>query len=77
MNKRQKKIVNMPTEIRSEIRNGLLQHGKVKVVGLGIFENKQIPARAGRNPATGKIVQIPSYVKVKFKPTKSLKEAVQ
>lgn len=75
-NKKQRKIVKLPTDIRVEIKKGLKRHGKVKVVGLGIFETREIPSRRGRNPKTGKIVMIPSYIKIKFRPTKSLKEAI-
>ena len=75
-NKRQKKIVNLPKDIRKEVQSGLVKHGKVKVVGLGIFETRQIPERPGRNPQSGEIVMIPAYLKIKFRPTKALKEAV-
>ena len=75
-NKSQKCIIDLPKELRSEIQGGIVKHGKVKVIGLGIFEKRKIPARPGRNPRTGEIVQIPSYFKLKFRPTKSLKEAV-
>lgn len=75
-NKSQKCIVNLPKELRSEIKSGILEHGKVKVIGLGIFETRKIPARAGRNPQNGEIVKIPSYWKIKFRPTKSLKESL-
>jgi len=75
-NKAQKAIVSLDHPVRREIRRGLVKHGKVKVVGLGIFETRKIPARRGRNPQTSKIVMIPSYLKIKFRPTKALKEAV-
>lgn len=75
-NKKQRKIVKLPNDIRFEIKKGLKRYGKVKVVGLGIFETREIPSRRGRNPKTGKIVMIRSYLKIKFRPTKSLKEAI-
>lgn len=75
-NKKQKKIINLPHDIRLEVRLGLMKHGKVKVVGLGIFETKEIPSRRGRNPKNGEIVMIPAYTKIKFRPTQSLKEVV-
>lgn len=75
-NKAQKKIIDLPKPLRAEIQEGIIEHGKVKIIGLGIFETRQIPARRGRNPKTSEIVMIPSYIKIKFKPTKSLKEAV-
>lgn len=72
----QKKIINLPKEYRSEIQRGLLDFGKVKVVGLGIFEVKSIRSRRGRNPATGEIVNMPPYKKIKFRPTAALKGQV-
>lgn len=72
----QKKIVDLPLELRHEIQAGLLRHRKVKVIGLGIFEVKKINARKGRNPATGEIVMMPAYKKVKFRPTAALKEKI-
>jgi len=75
-NQSQKCIVDLPKELRSEVQHGLLRYGKVKVVGLGIFEIKSIRSRRGRNPATGEIVRMPAYKKVKFRPTASLKEKI-
>ncbi len=73
-NKTQKKIVDLPMDLRLQITSGIIEEGKVKVVGLGIFETKKIPSRSGRHPSTGKIVTFKKYTKIKFRPTKSLKE---
>lgn len=75
-NKKQPCTIGLPQEIRLEIQNGLLEYGKVKVVGLGIFETKRIPSRPGRNPQTGFIVDIPAYFKIKFRPTKRLRKSI-
>ena len=75
-NKTQPSIVNLPNDLREAILEGLLKYGKVKVVGLGIFEVKKIPSRPGRNPKTGDIMQIKAYYKCKFRPTKTLKVAI-
>lgn len=75
-NKKQKHIIDLPMAIRVELKRGLVKHGKVKVIGLGIFETREIPSRRGRNPQSGKIMMIPAYTKIKFRPTKSLKEMV-
>ncbi len=72
-NIKQKCIVSLPLDLRDEITDGLASYGKVKIVGLGIFETRVIPARPGRNPKTGDIMQIKEYVKIKFRPTKQLK----
>jgi nucleoid DNA-binding protein len=75
-NTKQPAIVSLPSDLRDEITVALLKHGKVKVVGLGIFEMREIPSRPGRNPKTGEIMQIKAYWKIKFRPTKQLKESV-
>ena len=75
-NIKQKFIVKLPTELRDAIHGGLDMFGKVKVVGLGIFETKEVPSRPGRNPQTGEMMTIPSYYKIKYRPTASLKEKI-
>lgn len=44
--------------------------------GIGKLQAANRAARAGRNPRTGETVQIEASVAVKFKPSKSLKDAV-
>lgn len=73
-NLKQKKIIDLPLTLRKSIASGIIKHGKVKVIGLGIFETRRIPSRTGRHPSSGEIVKFPSYKKIKFRPTKSLKE---
>jgi len=72
----QKEIVQLPKEILAEIRKAIIEKGKVKITGLGIFETRQVKARRGRNPRTGAEIKIPAYTKIKFKPTASLKEGL-
>jgi nucleoid DNA-binding protein len=48
----------------------------ITIVGFGSFSVAQRAARTGRNPQTGKTIQIPASKTVRFKPGKSLKEAV-
>lgn len=48
----------------------------VRLVGFGTFEPVRIAARKGRNPQTGKEIQIKSHKVPKFKAGKYLKEAV-
>jgi nucleoid DNA-binding protein len=75
-NNTQHKIIKLPEDFVMEIRNAIIEFGKVKVTGLGIFETRSVKARRGRNPRNGKELVIPPYTKVKFRPTSSLKEAV-
>jgi len=50
--------------------------GKVTLVGFGTFSKVRRNARKGRNPQTGEVIKIKAANVVKFKPGKSLKEAV-
>lgn len=49
---------------------------KVSLSSLGIFDINDRQARQGRNPATGETIQIAASKSIKFRPTKSLKDAV-
>ncbi len=49
---------------------------EVNFPGFGKFKTKESPAREGRNPATGTIVQIAASKKVSFQPAKALKDRI-
>ena len=49
----------------------------VTFTGFGSFKIAQRAARKGRNPRTGKEINIPAGNAVKFTPGKALKEAVK
>ena len=49
---------------------------KIKLVGLGTFEESERSARTGRNPQTGEEMQIAASKAPKFKAGKALKDAV-
>jgi DNA-binding protein HU-beta len=56
---------------------GALKAGdSVVLVGFGTFSVTDRPARTGRNPQTGKTLEIPAAKKPGFKAGKALKEAV-
>ncbi len=59
-----------------EITKALQQGEKISFVGFGSFYTAKRSARTGRNPQTGKKIQIPEAIVPKFKPGKALKEAV-
>lgn len=60
-----------------ETLTGLLSKGeKINITGLGIFKVADRKAREGRNPRTGEVIQIKASKKVRFTPSKVLKEAV-
>lgn len=58
--------------IGEELENG----NKVQLIGFGTFEVRERAARKGRNPQTGKEMEIPASKSPAFKPGKSLKEKV-
>jgi DNA-binding protein HU-beta len=49
---------------------------KLSLVGFGTFSTAKRAARKGQNPQTGKKINIPAATVPKFKPGKTLKEAV-
>ncbi len=55
----------------------LLTEGKkISFVGWGSFEVQERKARQGRNPSTGKVLEIPASKRIPFKAGSKLKEAV-
>jgi DNA-binding protein HU-beta len=44
--------------------------------GFGKFKVKDSPARQGRNPSTGTIIEIPASKKLGFAPAKQVKDAL-
>ena len=49
---------------------------EVNLPGFGKFKVKDAPARQGRNPATGEIIEIAASRKLGFAPAKQLKDAL-
>jgi DNA-binding protein HU-beta len=47
---------------------------KVTVPNFGTFHVSERPARSGRNPATGEVIDIAASKSVRFKVSKNLKE---
>ena len=58
------------------IKDGMIEDGKVQIVGFGTFEVKERAEREGRNPATGESMKIAACKVLKFKAGKALKDAV-
>ena len=54
----------------------LKQGDKIRLTGLGILQVRALPARMGRNPATGASIKIAASKKIAFRPAKELKEVV-
>ena len=58
------------------ISESLKQGEAVSISGFGSFKVVNRKARKGRNPRTGKEMQIPASKAVKFTPGKALKESL-
>jgi len=58
------------------IETGLVQDGKVTLVGFGNFFVKDRAARTARNPQTGDKVHVRAKSVPVFKPSQNLKKAV-
>ena len=63
--------------IISAITDSLAREEKVTLVGFGTFQVTERKTRKARNPQTGETIQIPTEKVPKFKPGKSLREAVR
>lgn len=68
----EKALKSFEEAVTCELKAG----GKVQLVGFGTFEVAERAARVGRNPQTGKDMQIPASKAPKFKAGKALKDAV-
>ncbi len=58
------------------IEGALKKGDKVTLPGFGTFSTSKRAARTGRNPQTGKEIQIKAKTVAKFKPGKGLSDAV-
>ncbi|MBO8441865.1 MAG: HU family DNA-binding protein [Firmicutes bacterium] len=61
----------------ASIQENLSKGEKVQLIGFGTFEVRSRAARKGRNPQTGKEIQIPASKVPAFKAGKALKDAVK
>jgi DNA-binding protein HU-beta len=60
----------------SAVTGCLKEGGKLSLVGFGTFSTSKRAARKGQNPQTGKKITIAAATVPKFKPGKTLKDAV-
>ena len=56
------------------IKAGLIEDGKVTLVGFGTFKVVQRAARKARNPQTGAPIDVPAKMVPKFKASKAMRE---
>lgn len=48
---------------------------EISLMGFGNFSVRKVPARPGRNPQTGSVIEIKAYNQPKFKASQKLKDA--
>jgi DNA-binding protein HU-beta len=59
--------------IAAELRRG----GKVQITGFGSFVARPRPARSGRDPRSGRVIQIPAALVPTFRAGRGLKAALE
>jgi DNA-binding protein HU-beta len=59
--------------VLAAIVDGVKTEGRFSLVGFGTFLKSERPARQGRNPRTGKTIEIPASSSIKFKASAALK----
>lgn len=58
------------------VKNSMSRGESIQLVGFGTFSVSERSARTGRNPQTGKEIQIPAKKIAKFKPGKALSDSI-
>ncbi|CUW37109.1 HU, DNA-binding transcriptional regulator, beta subunit [Magnetospirillum sp. XM-1] len=56
------------------ILDGVKTEGRFSLIGFGTFSKSERPARQGRNPRTGKTIEIKASSTIKFKASSALKK---
>ena len=59
------------------MKDSLSKGEKIQVIDFGTFEVRKRSARKGRNPQTGKEIDIPAHNTPAFKAGKGLKDAIK
>lgn len=70
------KAAEVVDAVFAAIESALKKKQEVRLVGFGTFGTAQRKAGTGRNPRTGEEIKIPASTSVRFKPGKTLKDAV-
>ena len=72
----QKEAANVINELMDIVQKTVAKGEKVTLVGFGTFEARKRAARTGRNPQTGKAIDIPAKTAPVFSAGKKFKEVV-
>lgn len=72
-----KDVENVLNGFLGEVSDALAKGDKVQLIGFGTFETRSRSGRVGRNPQTGKTIEIAASKVPAFKAGNKLKEAVK
>jgi DNA-binding protein HU-beta len=70
------KVRALLEQLSEIVSDALENHDEITLPGIGKLKITQRPARTGRNPQTGKAIEIAAKNVVKFVPAKALNDAV-
>ena len=68
---------NAINSFTSNIKSALKKNQSVTLIGFGTFSTVKRKARKGRNPQTGRSINIPAKKVPKFKAGKGLKDSIK
>lgn len=72
----QKDVAGVVDAFYAAIREELVKGGEIAIAGFGKFVVKHRAARESINPRTKEVVHVPASKAVAFRPSKTIKEAV-
>lgn len=72
-----KDVESVLNSFLGEVTDALASGDKVQLIGFGTFETRSRSSRTGRNPQTGKTIEIPASKVPAFKAGNKLKDAVK
>lgn len=72
-----KDVESVLNSFLGEVTDALASGDKVQLIGFGTFETRSRSSRSGRNPQTGKTIEIPASKVPAFKAGNKLKDAVK
>ena len=72
-----KKAEQAVNAVFAGVQDALAKGEKLQIVGFGTFEVRERPAKQGRNPKTGEVIEIAASKSPAFKAGKALKDAVK
>lgn len=72
-----KEALMIVDSVFDEIKNCLASNGKVDISGFGKFETVERKERQGINPSTQEKITIPASKSLKFKASKTFKDAIK